>query len=703
MFDSLTYQKGSALLRMLQQFLGEETFRQGVGDYLRAHAYGNTETHDLWSALEKASGQPVGAMMNSWIFQGGFPEVEISHSPEGDGLLIEQRRFAYLPDVTGGEWHVPIVIRFSDGATEETSTAIVGATPEEVRANGPVEWAVANAGGNGFYRVRYTPELMDSLVNRLDQLDPLERYTLLDDTWAHVKAGRVASGTYLDLAARYGDETEAAIWGLLSGSLGRLRRIVQPESLPAFEGWVRRLLEPAAERLGWEPAEGEDDLTRKLRGTLLRTLGTTGRQGNARERARGVVDRLLESPESVDPDVAVAAIYVTASAGTEDDYQRFYERYKNATDPQEEGRFMYALPEFEHRDLTEKTFQMTLDGRIRTSNGPMVIGQLLANATSGDRAWELIKDNWDVIIERFPPMILKRAVETIWTRHDEADDIRAFLATHEVPSSEKAVAQALERLDVAEGLAKRESNRLTGYLQRASRIATRPHASGLCRGGIPPGGGAAFPPGRHPSRRGASHPPLKTTETGGGGFRSAGGPRPNTPRVTTILLRMDVALADRFFALMSLAALAGTLGIVAAHLRGPVLPRCGALERPTQRRLRGLDLLDRLPHRARLDARQPLLLRDRRVPAVFALLVPAHRHVPAGRDHGHRRVQTGHQDPGLCAAVDGDRRRPRSLPVHHRLHPRRRDPRLLPGCVLHGALHLGIRVRRLPAHVVYRV
>ena len=184
----------------------------------------------------KASGQPVGAMMNSWIFQGGFPEVEISHSPEGDGLLIEQRRFAYLPDVTGGEWHVPIVIRLSDGTTEETSTAIVGATPEEVRANGPVEWAVANAGGNGFYRVRYTPELMDSLVNRLDQLDPLERYTLLDDTWAQVKAGRVDSGTYLDLAARYQDETEAAIWGLLSGSLGRLRRIVQPESLPAFEG-----------------------------------------------------------------------------------------------------------------------------------------------------------------------------------------------------------------------------------------------------------------------------------------------------------------------------------------------------------------------------------------------------------------------------------------------------------------------------------
>ena len=466
MFDSLTYQKGSALLRMLQQFLGEEIFRTGVGDYLRSHAYGNTETHDLWTALEKASGQPVGAMMNSWIFQGGFPEVEISHSPEGDGLLIEQRRFGYLPQATGGEWHVPIVVRLSDGETEETSTAIVGATPEEVRADGPIEWAVANAGGNGFYRVRYTPELMDSLVDRLDRLDPLERYTLLDDTWAQVKAGRVDSGTYLDLAARYQDETEAAIWGLLSGSLGRLRRIVQPDSLPAFEGWVRRLVEPAAGRLGWEPAEGEDDLTRKLRGTLLRTLGTTGRQGNTRERARRVVDRLLEAPESVDPDVAVAALYVTASAGGEEEYDLFSNRYENATDPQEEGRFMYALPEFEDRGLAGKTFHMTLDGRIRTANGPMVIGQLLANETNGDLAWQLIKDNWDVIVERFPPMILKRAVETIWTRHDQADDIRAFLATHQVPHSDKAVAQALERLDVAEGLAKRESNRLSGNLRK---------------------------------------------------------------------------------------------------------------------------------------------------------------------------------------------------------------------------------------------
>jgi puromycin-sensitive aminopeptidase len=295
----------------------------------------------------------------------------------------------------------------------------------------------------------------------------LERYALLDDTWAHLKAGRVDSGTYLDLASRYRDENEAAVWGLLTGSLGRLHRIVQPESQPGYERWVRDLIEPTADRLGWEPEEGEDDLTRKLRGTLLRALGTTGKQRHTRERARRVVDQLLESPESVDPDVAVAAVYVTADAGTEADYQLFYERYEKAVDPQEEGRFLYALPGFPQRSRAEETFNMVLDGRIRTSNGPMVVGQLLANETNGDLVWDLIKGNWDRLIELFPPMILKRAVDTIWTRHDQADDVRAFLASHEVPHSEKAIAQALERLDIAEGLANREANRLAGYLRRA--------------------------------------------------------------------------------------------------------------------------------------------------------------------------------------------------------------------------------------------
>jgi puromycin-sensitive aminopeptidase len=403
-------------------------------------------------------------MMNSWIFQGGFPEVEIAQSPEGDGLLIEQQRFTYLPGPPPGEWHIPLVVRYEDGDRQQTATTIVGGSPEEIRSEGRIEWAIGNAGGNGFYRVRYTPELMDGLMSRLDRLQPLERHAVLDDAWAYLKAGRIDSSTYLDLASHYQDEAEAAVWDLLTGTLGRLHRIVPPESIAAYEGWVRNLIEPAADRLGWEAGRDEDDLTRKLRGILLRSLGTTGKQGQTRERARRIVDRLIEAPESVDPEIAVAAVYVTADAGAEADYRLFCDRYQNAADPQEEGRFLYALPEFRQPELAAETFEMVLDERIRTANGPMVVGRLLAHETNGDAVWDLITANWDRLMEMFPPMIAKRAVETIWTRHDRGDEIRAFLATHEVPLGGKAMAQALERLEIAEGLARRESNRLSRYV-----------------------------------------------------------------------------------------------------------------------------------------------------------------------------------------------------------------------------------------------
>ena len=230
MFDSLTYQKGSALLRMLQQYLGEETFRRGVGEYLQANAYGNTETHDLWTALEEASGQPVGAMMNSWIFQEGFPEVEIFHSPEGDGLLIEQRRFAYLPEVSGGEWHVPIVVRFSDGATEKTSTSIVGGSPGRSSGTRP-----RRMGGCQRRRKWLLPgpvhARVDGRPSRTSR--PARPAGAVHVARRHMGAGKSGEGRlrYLSGSGRSlsGRDRGGGMGVSQAGSMGRLHRIVQPE------------------------------------------------------------------------------------------------------------------------------------------------------------------------------------------------------------------------------------------------------------------------------------------------------------------------------------------------------------------------------------------------------------------------------------------------------------------------------------------
>ena len=132
MFDVLTYQKGGALLRMLEQYLGEERFREGVSHYLRTHAYGNTDTSDLWDAIEHTSGEPVRRTMDSWIWQPGYPLVSVRR--DGDELVLDQRRFAFDPDdASAALWSIPIRLR--QGSTTRVTTSVL-LEGDEVRLPG---------------------------------------------------------------------------------------------------------------------------------------------------------------------------------------------------------------------------------------------------------------------------------------------------------------------------------------------------------------------------------------------------------------------------------------------------------------------------------------------------------------------------------------------------------------------------------------
>ncbi|MBO0694276.1 MAG: hypothetical protein J2P58_15330, partial [Acidimicrobiaceae bacterium] len=163
MFDVLTYQKGGAVLRMLEQYLGAETFRRGIARYLSEHRYSNTETADLWNALEAASGEPVRRTMDSWILQGGYPLLTVSAGPGGDQLTVSQERFLYAPaDGSSHEerWTVPINLRASVGGRVESRKVLLDGPAVTLSFDGKVDWVVLNEGAWGFYRVRYSPELL---------------------------------------------------------------------------------------------------------------------------------------------------------------------------------------------------------------------------------------------------------------------------------------------------------------------------------------------------------------------------------------------------------------------------------------------------------------------------------------------------------------------------------------------------------------
>ncbi len=463
MFDPLTYGKGAALLRMIEQYLGVDAFREGVGTYLREHSYANTETEDLWKGLDSASDGGVGEIMNTWILQGGYPEV-IAERVSG-GLRITQKQFRYVEDAEAMNlWRIPMQIRVGTADGESIIKHLLTAESEVVPFDGPINWVIANAGGHGFYRVRYEASLLGALEARLTELDPLERFTLLDDTWAFAVEGSVPIGGFAVLAAAFRDEQEHAVWQMLATHLLELGRYVPNDD--RFTDFIRRLVGPTADRLGWEPAEGEDDLARRLRGQVLTTYGCLGKDPETIRRARSLFSEVLADPAAVDAEVALAVLAISATFGDVDDYEAVVKAYESSSNPQLQVRFLRALSYFPGLDAADRTFEMTIDGRIRGQDGGWVIAGLLANQSTTDHIWNRVTEQWATLTNLLPPATQRYLVHSLPAMVEPglARRVEAFFAETGFPVAAKSLSQKLELQRAMVSLGLREKDRLDAFL-----------------------------------------------------------------------------------------------------------------------------------------------------------------------------------------------------------------------------------------------
>ncbi len=468
MFDVLTYQKGGALLRMLEQYLGEDRFREGVGQYLRSHSYGNTETNDLWDAIETTSGEPVRRIMDSWIWQPGYPLVHASLVDlEGrGGLRLQQRRFRFSSDTPQDEkemWAIPVEIR-NGGVT--TITLLDGAETTALLTD-PEAPVVVNARGSGFYRVAYD----DALRHRLDgdvlaELTTSERYNLVDDAWAATIAGQLDASEMLEFLEIFVDEREHAVWQAIMSSLRGLNRLLDDgPAHEAFQERVRALVGPALMSLG-APRPDEAGLIGKLRGMLTSALGVLGGDAGVQARCREVFDATITDPTSVDPELAAAATSVVAATGGVDTFDRMRQRFSTGATPQEKLRNLYALAEFDDEALVLATCEFAMTSAVKTQNAPFLLHRAIANRRHGHLAWAFVCDHWEAANERFPANTIVRMVDAVKLLNtpELVDDAAAFFAAHPIDQGAKTLDQILERQRVNASLRAREGRRFAEFL-----------------------------------------------------------------------------------------------------------------------------------------------------------------------------------------------------------------------------------------------
>ena len=474
LFDVISYEKGCSVLYQLHQFIGDEIFRKGISAYLKKHSYANTETHDLWDALEEAStasglNVPVRDIMDAWVFTPGHPVIEVSEGDSAGTIVLSQSPFKFIGD---GEhstiWPVPVILRVSrHEGHEELKRIVLSRAQETVYVGEKFDHVVVNAGGSGFYRVVYSPGLNKRLTDEVStSLSVVERFNLINDGWSTVKAGIMSVDEYLEVIKLFGEETDPNVWSIIAGSLGHLNTLLGEDEKPAFRTVVRGLVSPAVSRLGWEKEDGENVQTSELRAKLIGVLGGIGEDEDVRAKAVEYFEKWLADKESVEPNLAAALVGVLAKFGDKKRYEEFKTLSKEAKNPQDTLRFLYALAGFRDGALLKKTIKMCLSKEVRSQDAPFLFASLLGNPEAQAEAWAYLKDNFDKMVKAFPQSGVVRmcgAAHSLDTP-DLADDVREFFGKTRVKAGDMAIAQMLEQLEINVRMRKDQTAKLVEHL-----------------------------------------------------------------------------------------------------------------------------------------------------------------------------------------------------------------------------------------------
>ena len=464
MFDVLTYEKGGSVLRMLEQYLGLERFRDGVRRYLAAHRYGNTETTDLWDAIELAAeGLPIRALMDSWIFQGGHPLV--TARAEGPIVLLSQAPFSYLaatdrpagsgPSGIGSGWLVPVATerRPRSGSPSGKGRHYDLLRDQSVRVPAGRGMLVVNAGASGVFRLRYEEGLLDDILAGFERLEPLERFTLVADTWACSLAGSTPLEQFLALIRRLGGEIDPRVWSMVAGALGLLDFAVSDQDRGVLEGFTQSLLRPELERVGWDAREDDDYDAARRRAVLIGTLGTVGADPAVRAESRRRFAALRKGSH-LEPDSAAAILHVVAATADRDDYETLLSHFRSPADPLEEQRYLDSLSYVRDVELAAVTCELCLT-EFRSQDAPYVLRTLLLNRVVGPVVWEFVASHWPTLYEKYPANSITRMLEISRLCQLDSDgtprlsqEAAAFCAAHPLGGQQRAVDQRLERLAV---------------------------------------------------------------------------------------------------------------------------------------------------------------------------------------------------------------------------------------------------------------
>jgi aminopeptidase N len=475
LFDGIAYGKTAAVLRMLEAYIGPDSFRAGVNRYLKEHAYGNATATDFWTTLAKASGKPVDRVMPTFVQQAGLPFVAVQAqcSNGSTQVTLRQQRYLFDREVFNRDeskelWQVPVCLK--EGRAADAGKVCRLLTEKEGRFDLPGcgNWTLANAGAEGYYRSGYDAENVRGLAaDMVKALTPAERIMLLGDVWASVRVGRKPVTDYLTLAEGLQHETSRPVMSELMSQLEFIEHyLTSDQDQPQYSAWVRQLLGSSVRRLGFEPTPGEGEEDKQLRARVLEVAGGTGQDQEVLAWAKKWTDQALVNDAALDNTIAEAAFSLAARDGDAALYDRLIAKQKKAKTPEEFYVYMGALLSFRDPRLIERNLNRALSPEVRSQDAVGVISDIMDLPTGGALAWDFMAAHWDEIAKisgGFAGAGLVDAASTFCSA-ERGEQVREFFTTHKVPSAERGLQQSLERIQYCADLKSQQGPRLAQWL-----------------------------------------------------------------------------------------------------------------------------------------------------------------------------------------------------------------------------------------------
>jgi aminopeptidase N/puromycin-sensitive aminopeptidase len=464
MFDGISYGKASDVLLTVENYLGEETFRQGVHNYLAAHEYGNATAEDFWGAQTATSHKPVDKIMESLVAQPGEPLITFGIAVNGK-VAVAQRRFFFSPSIVpdpAQKWTLPVCFKTASGQ----DCQVLSLAETELKA--PAGSAFANAGGMGYYRSAYPASVYAALVAQVEStLTPSERISLIGDEWAQVRANTAAIGDYLDLASAVkADPGAEVVDEAISGVNTAYTHIAaSADERAGLSAWIRSTYAPVYAKLG-PPAESDSSNTRELRAELFGLLGHRGQDPAVLAQAREISARYLADPGSVEATLGQAALSVAARHGDAALFDQLQQVYETSTNPEFQEGALRLLTQFENPALVQRSLDYALSGKVRNQDSIIQFAIALRIDENRDRAWKYIQDNWEKVQTQLTPEMggfLVRSTGNFCSA-DARASVEKFFAAHKVPAADQSLKHALESIDGCIELRKLQEPKLKQWL-----------------------------------------------------------------------------------------------------------------------------------------------------------------------------------------------------------------------------------------------